>query len=64
MTLLSAATVSQAAEPAPAGVYTAQQAQQGRALYGRRVYVRSSWGNTAAPNATAATVAKLRGQAR
>lgn len=27
-------------------------------------YVRTSWGNTAAPNATAATVAKLRGQAR
>ena len=27
-------------------------------------YVRSSWGNTAAPNTTAATVAKLRGQAR
>jgi mono/diheme cytochrome c family protein len=27
-------------------------------------YVRSSWGNSAPPNATAATVAKLRGQAR
>jgi hypothetical protein len=37
MTLLFAATVSHAADPAPAGFYTAQQAQQGRALYGRRV---------------------------
>jgi mono/diheme cytochrome c family protein len=27
-------------------------------------YVRSSWGNSAAPNATAAMAAKLRAQAR
>jgi alcohol dehydrogenase (cytochrome c) len=34
MTLMLAATMSHAAVPAPAGFYTAKQAQQGRTLYG------------------------------